>query len=275
MTKQTRQWARPVLLAACIALSVAPRATAETRSTEAAVASSGTPFAADRKLSSFDEFDMSVPLQPRELELISLEYQGQRLELELRAHSILAPDTLVLVETESGMEPYPHPATTTYRGQVTGVPGSRVAVSLFNGQMQGLIRFPWDQELWIQPGTRSHVGRGSRRHVLYAKTQVLPEEGSCGVDTPGVPIPPVDLDDDSRNTYSGATNTCYAISELMVDTDYEYFQAIGSSTAATLADIVGLINTVEMIFREDAQIVYHKTAIVIRSDPNDPYSSSD
>jgi len=63
--------------------------------------------------------------------------------------------------------------------------------------------------------------------------------------------------------------------EIAVDADYEYFLANGSSVDRTVADIERLLTHMSAIYERDVGICFKLATVIIRSDPDDPYESTD
>ena len=61
----------------------------------------------------------------------------------------------------------------------------------------------------------------------------------------------------------------------VIKQDVEYYQANGSSVAATVADIEMIMNHVGLIYQAQVAISYVETGIIVRTAEPDPYSSSD
>ena len=59
-----------------------------------------------------------------------------------------------------------------------------------------------------------------------------------------------------------------------MDADYAFFQKMGNSVTAAVANIEGVINGVNLIYERDVQIRHRITTIIVRSDTNTPYTST-
>ncbi|RKY19326.1 MAG: hypothetical protein DRQ55_10880 [Planctomycetota bacterium] len=96
---------------------------------------------------------------------------------------------------------------------------------------------------------------------------VVEQGGECGSLTPPPIAPP------TQGMLAAASAPMVA--ELAVDADHEYYLAHGSSVAAVLADIEAVVAATELIYSADAAISYQLTSVTVRSDPDDPYETSE
>lgn len=65
------------------------------------------------------------------------------------------------------------------------------------------------------------------------------------------------------------------IAQIAIDADFEFFALNGMDVDATTAAIEEILNEVAGAFEQGPGVIFDVTAIVIRTDPNDPYTSSD
>ncbi len=186
--------------------------------------------------------------------------------LDLRPHDLRGPEYRLLVEDAAGVWPAPTPASVTYRGAAAGMADSVAAASLVAGQLQALVRLERDGPWWmVQPVTDVDPAADMAQHVVYATYDNLPTGGVCGVDDlVSTPVP------------SGKIGLAgQALCELAIDADVEFFQKNGSSVTATEADIMTVMNMVDLIFQADTSVAYLITTIIVRTAEPDPYTTSD
>jgi len=198
--------------------------------------------------------------------------------LELQPYSIRSADFKLLVQNAAGeLVEVEAPEPMTYRGSVRGVAGSEVRASLVNGEMWANITMPGSGSWTVQPledivpGAPSIAGS----HIVYPTESVIPTEEpvNCGVDHNSVPA---NVGDGGVAGMDGgvAGLASNRILDIGVDADFEYFQENGNSVFNTVNDIENLLNAVEFIYERDVDITFEITVIIVRSDVNDPYTSS-
>lgn len=229
---------------------------------------------AAQRLRAYELQEVAVPVNGGSSELLFVEAGGVPMALDLRPHSLLARDFRLLVQTERGIEEHPVPPTSTYRGTVVDVPGSAVYASIDRGGLHARILLPWQQELWIQPVDENPTGLASALHLVYDQRDVVPGNETCGAGgTPsvrdGAVVPP-----ELQLPAPLPDAECYAVTDIAFDADFEYYQANGWSVTNTMNDIVGLMNSVEALFRDNMEITYEIGTILVRSTDGDPYAST-
>ncbi len=215
--------------------------------------------------------ELAVPMVGGDEELVFVEVLGAARPLVLRRHSVRSADFRLLVQTDFGMEEHTPLPPTTYRGYVAGVPESSVVASLVDGELTAKLLLPGPREVWIQPDP-TQAGPGRTTHVVYAAGDVIPGDETCGTDTPSGPGRFEDEAPDSGRL--NLDGECYSIADLAMDTDFEFFQALGSSVANVVSFIEGQTNQVEAIYRDHTEIVYELGTIIVRSSSSDPYVST-
>lgn len=187
---------------------------------------------------------------------------GMPLTLELQKYSLRADDFQVLVDDGSGaLVPNPAPPIVTYRGIVLQDPSSKVRATYIDGGLTALV-WTSNGSLGIQPVPKGAPGE----HVIYRSQDIVPGPERCGVNTPSLP---------PTGGGSGPQGTGTYICEIGCDADFEYYQENGSNVNSTVNDVEGLLNAVEGIYDNNPiNIIYEITTIVVRSNSNDPYTTT-
>ena len=213
---------------------------------------------------------LAVPQELQQFHEIDVIVDGRRTTLVLLQHSVRAPGFQVMSYGADGaLEPAPMPERHTYRGLLRGLPGSRVAASLHDGVLRAWIRD--GDRIWaIQPAIDAEPGADPSLHVVYEAGDVLPVEGSCGVQKHAL-VNPFGAADGGTQPQGGGDKVC----EIAFDADFEYFQLNGSSVPNTVADIESILNAVENIYINEVGIEYEITEIIVRNNVNDPYTTAD
>lgn len=195
--------------------------------------------------------------------------------LVLERHSMRAANFRVLVDQGNGvLVEAPAPAPTTFRGTLDGSPMSVVAASINNG-LSAVVDSPESivSEWTVQPLSKVFDGAPADAHIVYVPTQVVDQHKMCGGalahDAAGAIINAAEEMERSQG------QRVRKICELAYDADYEFYQRNGSSVNNTIADIENVQNAVTLIYERDCDVTFTITTIIVRSDINDPYTSSD
>ena len=194
---------------------------------------------------------------------------SEHVMLDLEHHSVLAPDFKLWAQVEDGSLEAVTPAPeSTFRGEVVGMPGSKVAGSLHDDGLYARIILPGDNEFWLEPIMGRVEGASPRQHVLYQANDVLESSHTCAAEA----LRPVQIPDATPGAFSG---TALNVAELGCDADFEYYQDYGSSTSNVQNRITSIINTMNLQYESEVQITHQITTIIVRTSSNDPYTTND
>ena len=181
--------------------------------------------------------------------------------MTLFKHNVRGKDFQVLLSDGTKVEP---PPVHTYRGMLNGVRGSRVAGSLYGGQLKTLIRV--GDSVWgVQPVSDADPSAPHDLHVIYRMEDVDPGEWSCGV----IDGPHAD-DHGGVSAAGGGTK----IADIAFDCDFEFYVANGQSVPATITNTENVMVGVENIYLNEVDIGYDIGTIIVRDNVADPYTSS-
>lgn len=211
-------------------------------------------------LARYDVQELAIPDSLVSGFTISLNLDGEIVELELAPHSVRADGFRVRTRDATGKtHPYPLPAPTTYRGRIRQKAGSIAAASIINGQLRARI-VDGDSVLVIQPLDEVLPKAGPNQYVLFHRLDEIALDYVCGTDL----LPPRDQAVVGQKSFSGATG-CDNITEIAFDSDVEYFLLNGSSVPATVADIESIVNAMNVIYERDVLITHTITRIIVQT----------
>lgn len=217
----------------------------------------------------FQPLDLPDPCPPELVVPMRLGEAAVTLSLErvwLRTQGFRA-----LIDKGGGqIEEIQAPLPTTYQGTVQEWPGSRVAASIESGRIRALVLGP--EQIWsVQP--LSDFIADMNGTVALRADQVQAPSGTCPtVAGPGAPPALLNRRPGAFGVPRGGVQWQAA---LAIDADVEYFQLHGSSEAATITDIEGVINAVNVVYERDCLMTHSISAIVVRTQEPDPYTFSD
>ncbi|MFG0329420.1 MAG: M12 family metallo-peptidase [Phycisphaerales bacterium] len=203
---------------------------------------------------------------------ISTPIEGEPLTLRLTPSTVRSPEFRVTqIDATGAPRNAPTPEGTTYRGWVEGDPSRAVAASVTERGLTAIIVDPATPgAVWtIEPAAR--YGGPDDRHVAYYRSDSTMSPAACGVDhdhfdIPSATVPPgAGLDDGS----------CMRLAEIAFDVDFEYYQRVGSSVNAVVADVEAVMNAMEVLFARDLMVQHEITEIIVRTGEPDPYTTND
>ncbi|MCH8851767.1 MAG: hypothetical protein IID41_03845 [Planctomycetes bacterium] len=190
--------------------------------------------------------------------------------LILHRYSVRAADYRVFVQSADGstVEVEPGPVR-TLRGRVEGIEGSIVAGVLGDDGLRATVWMPNGERYRLATLASLEPGAARVLHVVPDAGDLSVPELSCAAEN-AFPQAGRSGSVQVRRSQGGAcgTGTCYA--ELAIDSDFEFFQQWGSVPAVE-DRINELINEVNIQYENEVQIAHLITAIIVRSEEDDPY----
>ena len=223
-----------------------------------------------QELAAFESYSLTLPNEPGQAFTADVQLGQSMQSLVLHPYSMRADDFQVLVMGENGtLIPTEIPPVSTYRGNLQGDEGSRVAASLIEGQLWATIVLG-NGDLWaVQPAkTMGVVGAAADLHIVYRAEDVKQTKGICGV----TQEPKSNNDDeDSGSPLAGGG---ISMTDIALDADFEFYEENGSSVSLTVSDIELVMNSMETVYENDVGISYEITTIVVRDNIADPYSNT-
>ncbi|MBK8098845.1 MAG: IPT/TIG domain-containing protein [Planctomycetes bacterium] len=192
-----------------------------------------------------------------------VELGGSERTLLLQPHELRSPAFALLEIDAAGARSLPRPPLLTFRGQVVGLPDARVALTLVPHGIAGVVRLGDGSSHLIQPMRDVDPNAPPGLHFVHRSADARALPWRCGVAMrPTPPLPP-----------AGAAEALFTC-EIACTADFPFYQQNGSSTAATQADIMAVINAMDLIYRADCDIAYTVTSILVHT-VADPYTTTE
>jgi hypothetical protein len=201
--------------------------------------------------------ELTLPQSGWDTFQVPVSLDGQTRTLTLAPRSVLSRDFRLMVTDATGTHAVPTPQETTYAGSVVEVPGSSVAASLRNGQLEAHIRLP-DGRWTIQELTDAITFAPRALHVVYRNADVLQTAGSCGVATRH-------QHDAERPTGGGAGPAEVRVCEIALDCDEAFYGRFFRNFQNTFDAALNIINAVDAIYVNEVEIRYVVTRIFVRT----------
>lgn len=202
-----------------------------------------------------------------------------RVDAPLRVEQVLLTPNSVRA---SGFEVFEHRAgklvpvrastSRTVQGLVSGAPAARAAGSAMREGLSLAIDMPRGdgsfERWWLEPLARMGESSKPGLHVIYSEGDVAARGERCESGSPREAASPAGLFVAAR-----AASTRFSAS-VAVEADFEYFARYGSMDL--VVDRIELIyNIMNLQYERDVDIVHALSAIVVNTDPDDPYNEPD
>ena len=184
-------------------------------------------------------------------------------------HSIRT-DTYQLLEQQpdGSLLEIPSGPIQTYRGFDTRVQSTKAALSIEDDGFRVLILLENGQRWWVEPLSGKLRNANRTDYAVYRGRDIISPEGFCGVDDSyKLPVDQID------GVIPRGINREVLLAEFVADTDYEFYQNYGSASAVENR-INALMNSINLIYETQHEIINSLQAVVVRPDNNDPYSSN-
>ena len=214
----------------------------------------------------------------------SIEINDEQYVLELFPHSVRSENFVLREQLADGSFRVADPGPVrTMRGQLRGSKGSRVVGSMLDVGFSGKVVMGNGSVVFVEPlASQMNIDADRGLHVIYRSVDVNAHPGKCGVGNgPLHNFETIRIGNERRNSLQDpSANPAFggggfAVAELAVDADFEYFQDWGSSTMNTQARMEQIINIVNNQYESDVGITHIISASVIRTSEPDPYTSND
>ena len=206
--------------------------------------------------------------------------------LVLRPHIVRAPEYRVLVPRADGsLSVSPSAGPRTFRGVLTGVPGSLVSASLADEGLFARILLPEGNSLWLEPLSGRLPRATADEYVLYEDEDVVETGRYCAVPVAGESsdsggagasggVGASGGGDGDSSQGSSAFGTALKVAELACDADFEYFTTYGSVSAVE-SRIHVVVDAINLQYEAEVGITHLVTTILVRTSPTQPYTSTD
>lgn len=203
--------------------------------------------------------------------------QEQQYTLDLRPHSIRSNNFNVRVQQADGSYVQQQSqATRLLRGNLQGVPGSRVVGSVLDTGLMAMIVMPQGETFYVEPIGSRAANANPAAHVVYQSIDVVDGESNCGVVDPkdGLRNIVENQLDRKQQSPGPVASTLIQVAELAIDADFEFFELFGTEQA-TLDRIELVVGITNEQFETQVEITHALSTIIIRSAEPDPYTSLD
>jgi len=197
----------------------------------------------------------------------------QVVTLSLTPYDVADPLHFKVVEYRKGQYvEVARPTSRTYRGTIDEIPGSVIAASLLDEGLFARILLPDGGEYWIEPLAARIAEAGISDHAIYSSDNVRGKSGTCGTIAEEV-HGAVERFNVERG--SGPCGANFCVAQVACDADVFFYQDWGNSTTAVVNRINTVFNAVNVVYERDVKIRHTITQIVVRTDGDEPYSTSE
>lgn len=208
---------------------------------------------------------------------IAIPFMDKSRTIELFPHSVRSKHFKLLVEHNGKLsEVAAGDQGNTFRGRMACMPTARVSATFMNKGWHMRITTECGEDYWLEPakGRVGVSGFKQEDHILYRVEDILSSNATCAATAAlNMSLDASDIGDAVLSPATGAGDIYVA--EIAIDADYEYFLSLGADVSNTTARIESLINAVNIQYERDVGITHRISAIIVRSDANDPYTETD
>lgn len=178
--------------------------------------------------------------------------------MALFRYDVRAPGFQLFERTAAGLVLLPKPECVTFRGVLLDVPDSRVAVTVVDGTLEGMVYMPsagqaLQGETWVvQPARRGNPSAPASLHIVFRAKDTNPLPYKCGADTTGAP----------STTPTGSLDYT-AVCDIAIEADRQFWQWNNSSVTQTQNDITTVMNQVDFIYDRDCDVSYQIVSLIV------------
>ncbi len=193
-------------------------------------------------------------------------------DLELEQFSVTSPATQIMLGTDGGDRPMPHPDVVLFRGHVVGEPESQVFLGISRTQSNGYISLP-GREYILAPRRLRGQDVDAADHVLYerfaAGANAPPSQFECQTRMAREPAPNL-----APAPVGAEAAYAWRVGFVAIECDYEFGQAFDSVGDAVIY-VIELLGAISSIYERDLQVRLYLPYIRIWQTVRDPYTGED
>jgi hypothetical protein len=202
-------------------------------------------------------------------------------DLILTPHDMRGPQYHAEESVENGVVQQVVPEEVhTYRGTVTGMPGSEVRFSVHDDSLEGIILTP-KQWYFVEPMRNYDSSAVDSDLVVYRASDIEPDAiGNCGttlIEKIGMAeglIQGTEVAQELAVPQVMEATGSILTADVATEADYEYVTALGGSSGANTS-ILEILNQVDGIYQSQLSVSLQVTYQHTWAASSDPYSSTD
>jgi hypothetical protein len=239
----------------------------------------------DQKISqSLRSYD-ALRLNPADTELkvrqtgrLTLDTSAGTFTLRLRPNDVRADSYRAIAVRDGGqIVELPREPSRTFEGSVEGSEGSQARFTIDRGTIEGMI-IAHGEKFFVEPAAHYTDSAAPGDFLFYRESDVIPANPlECGVETLAEKV----NEEFSRSTSSSSITTPRLAvlspareAEIVTDSDFEFFQANGSSAANANNEILSIINQVSGVYQSEIGLSFKVVFQRVFSTSSDPYDAA-
>jgi len=191
---------------------------------------------------------------------ISLATATRNFQLQMRPNDLRAADYQAEETAPGGIaRSVAMPAVSTYKGNVVDVWGSDARLTITNSTVEGMIVTP-TETYYVEPAQKFSDLAQPHDYVFYKASDVRADITRSCADTLDQTVK-LGARQMMSAANSGVTSNVYSpmkVVEIATDADFEYTNALGSSSAAN-NEILSIMNQIDAIYRRDIGLTFTVT----------------
>lgn len=207
---------------------------------------------------------------------VPLRGKGDPAVFDLHPQRILSDDAQLVIHGAAGAEIIAFPRHRQFAGSIRGEVGSRVIITLLeSGEIRGIASSAAEHWLLQDQGSELVLvavdaahSPGTANGFTCDGALTVPESAGRGAAPAG--------GGDASPELQGPVNPAAALraARVAVETDYEFFQKLGSNVANATAYIHGLLGYASLVYEAEIDTQLLVSSVSLWTDPNDPWTQS-
>jgi len=197
---------------------------------------------------------LAIPLEPGPCRL-QLNLDGVTRTLWLLPNETRSPNFRLLLDDGKNLHQLPTSPSTTYRGDLSGLPDAQVAASIAVGQLWATIHLGSAETYGVEPLAARFPGMPREAHIVFRSTDRVRADVHCGVDA-HADLPPI---------HAPPGPAALRVAEIAIDADLAFLNRHNNDPTAVERAVTGVINSCNVIYRRDCEIEFVITAIIVRT----------
>lgn len=201
---------------------------------------------------------LSLPGTPQDGVRVPVVLGGVPYTMELSPHDVRAPGFQLFERTANGLVLQPTPACVTYRGSLLELPDAKVAATIVDGTVEGMVYMPVTRpgkpgDTWVvQPVRRANPAAPASLHLVFKATDTNPLPYVCGTNTNGVQV----------SAPAGSLDYT-AVCEIAIEADRQFWQWNNNNITQTQNDVTSVMNQCDFIYDRDCNTSFLITTIIV------------
>jgi hypothetical protein len=205
---------------------------------------------------------------------LSVQTLAHDFEIDLSLNDLRAPGYRAEEVDENGVtRDVQMPAPDTYKGRVSGMPGSDARFSIDDDKVEGMI-LTSGESYFIESARKYSTAALPSDYVLYRAADVRADFAkTCGTLDAEISHETKRFISTMSSSVGPEVFSPFRVVKIATEADYEFVSALGTSSAAN-SEILNVMNAVQGIYQRDIGLTFTVAFQHTWATANDPYNTS-